>query len=66
MLINLGRVESIARDLSLTDATLKEISNGHAFPTPSIMNRFFTRFVGVSPGAYRARARQGTSRRVDH
>lgn len=57
VLINLGRALSVARDLRDTGLSLKEISSGHAFPTPSIMNRFFTRYAGMGPGAYRSRVR---------
>jgi AraC-like DNA-binding protein len=53
VLINLSRVVSIARDLRETGQPLKTISIGHGFPTPSIMNRFFTRFVGIPPASYR-------------
>lgn len=65
LMINLGRVVSIARDLRETGQTLKQISIGHAFPTPSIMNRFFTRFVGMSPRTYRERARHHDPRPTD-
>ena len=63
VMINLHRVASVARDLEETDGALKEISVGHSFPAPSIMNRFFVRFTGAAPAAYRARLRREASAR---
>lgn len=66
VILNLGRVESVARDLRDTPLTLQQVSYAHAFPAPSIMSRLFHRFTGTSPGRYRARSRRRPMRRIDH
>ena len=65
LLIGLGRIVSVADALPEKRHTLKFISIHHAFPSASIMSRLFTRFVGISPGAFRARAWLGVLKEID-
>ncbi|MFU8849753.1 helix-turn-helix domain-containing protein [Micromonospora sp. SL1-18] len=54
------------RLLAATDEPVARIGRGLGFPEPTNFGRFFTREVGVSPGAFRARREQPLPVRMVH
>ncbi len=56
VILDLARVAAIARDLTNTTATLKALAHAYAYPDEPAMSNQFLRFVGIRPGAYRARS----------
>jgi len=59
VILDLARIEGIARDLGETTATLKVIAHAYGYPDEPAMSNQFLRFVGLRPGAYRARSVRG-------
>lgn len=56
VLLGLGRVRAVARALISRSDSLERIAEEHGFPDPGTMSRFFFRYAGIRPGAYRKRA----------
>lgn len=57
IILGLVRSRSLGKQIGETDTPLKEVARVHAFPGPSEMGRFFTRYAGESPRLYRLRFR---------
>jgi AraC-like DNA-binding protein len=57
IILGLARTRSLGKQIGETDTPLKEVAREHAFPGPSEMGRFFTRYAGESPRLYRSRFR---------
>ena len=58
VIIDLARADSLGRDLIQTGSSSVNIALAHGFHDQSTMNRLFMRFVGLSPGFYRAAGRR--------
>lgn len=58
LLIDLARAMSVEDDLIRTDWNLEVIAFRHSFHDAATMSRFFMRYAGERPGAYRAHHRR--------
>lgn len=54
--LNEIRAENAAQELRDTDNTITNIAVDNGFSTPSVMNRYFRQFYGITPSAYRKEA----------